>query len=405
MKRKLLPSNEPLIDYGLPSMKKRKIYNSTNRNNICRHWMNGYCKLSHNCKFLHESMDSNSNNHHNRNHNRMDTYFDVGTTDNIPKNNDICRHWRKGYCKRADDCNFLHPVMNDNNINNEQIDNYNNWNYTRNINCDNGTNVNIPNVSNSEQPNIGTDNNNPTASYHQHNTNNEPNVIDLTDIDDSNNTDKLVETKLNDINEYNESAAFHEMSQFINMRAIKDLYCTNAQLQHNEKKDELQEYISSKDMIKLNDQLIKYMTEMYDLRRTCNYLTLQHVLLNKQVKEQTEIIKTLVIKADKYDTIRKLTQEITDCGYKGQLYTSFCKDIANNGECNNDECKFAHSVESCALKDIAQDLTHHLAFLPNVAHITDELFWSQHEGLKKSVDQTKMQWMKSEYDKRNKKKK
>ena len=81
------------------------------------------------------------------------------------------------------------------------------------------------------------------------------------------------------------------------------------------------------------------------------------------------------------------------------VVTSFCKDIVNNGECNNDKCKFAHSVESCALKDIAQDLTHYLAFLPNVSHITDEIFWSHHQGLRKSVNQTKIQWMKSEYEK------
>ena len=282
-------------------------------------------------------------------------------------------------------------------------DNNHNHNYHKNIrrnSYDNNDNRNhnnrLNNVEEKAQENIRK-----SGNIEEH-LNFGANCIDLTNDDDGNVINISGITPMIDEDKYNKSAEYEEMKEFMEPFTIQNLFCKNAQLNYEEDKEQFQSYLSSKDMLKLKDKLLPYLDRMNDLRKSANYLTTKYISLCKLNKLQSDEIKQLRMKADKYDTIHELTQEITNCGHDQELYTSFCKDIVNDGKCKKKNCQFAHSVELCAVKDIAQDLPHHLAFLPNVAHITDDLFWYENRDLKKKVEKIKLEWMEKKHNKNKK---
>ena len=300
---------------------------------------------------------------------------------NQRNNNKICHFWMEGWCKYGGNCWYDHPPRNDNH----------NQNHNHNNRRDIAVDESKENIRN-------------TKNIQKHN-NSESNYVDLTNDIDNNNNPEIEKFELNDEDYYNDSPNFKEMETCLAKWAVKHIYSNNIEFNHQCKIEEFEKLISLNKINELSDKLSEYMENFYALRRSSNYISQKYMLLWNLFKEQSNKIKNLKVKAEKYDNIHKITQEITNCGYDQKKYTSFCKDLAGKGKCKKKDCKFAHSVELCAIKDIAQDLLHHLAFLPHVSYLRDDLFWNENSDLKKDVERKKLKWMLKEFEKKKGKKK
>ena len=165
--------------------------------------------------------------------------------------------------------------------------------------------------------------------------------------------------------------------------------------------DELLSNIANKenamDIVKIRKKWKETMDIKLGLHRSFNFLSKKYAILVHKYNEKSEVIEEKSEKGKDFDLIVAVCRDLTNCGWDQNKGTSFCNDVLKVGSCKESiNCRFAHSVERCALKTIAQKKWHLLQKLRMVNFMTDDLFWKHNPALLREIEETKFKWNKNQ---------